>query len=52
MSGASYGFWLPSLADGDSRAPSNTWPGELAFNADVVPAPAVTAIIPGARGDR
>ena len=48
VSGASYSFWLPSLADGETRAPSNTWPGELAFNADVVPAPAVTAIIPGA----
>ena len=46
--GAFYAYWNPALAPGEMRAPSSVFAGELAFNADVVPAPAVTAIVPGA----
>ena len=45
--GASYAYWSPALATGDTRAPSTYFSGELAFNADVVPAPVISAITPG-----
>jgi hypothetical protein len=51
--GAAYSVWIPGLADGATSAPTSSVPGgEFAFNADVVPAPAVSAVSPasGAAG--
>ena len=47
VSGAGYTIWIPGLSDGTRAAPTSAFPGgEVAVNADVVPAPAVNAVSP------